>query len=150
MKEIVLNTMSGKQVSFVGELVKESTGSIDMPDNFDRQFGLRLYDIESGGFVPSIEYTSNAPHEHSGCLAEIVDLPKDVENFFFVFVADDLLEESQVSDREDKEVRKKLVARLRASYEDLMSIFLEEITQALDKDAEPPEPQTTDANKIES
>ncbi len=143
MNEIVLNTIDESKVSFVGELVCKSAGVVEMCDGFNRQFALRLFANESGGFVPAIEYTSDNPNEKTGFVAEIVDLLKDVENFFFVFVADDLLQKQKPVERDQIEARRKLETKLRATYECLSSKFLEDVSQKLDSNSEL---EPTDAN----
>ena len=144
MNEISLKTNEQKQLSFVGELISESTSCVEFADGFARQFTLALYAIESGGFVPAIVYTSDHPEEQTGRIAEIVDLFKDVENFFFVFVASDVLPRSKPVEREQCEARKKLETKLRLAYEDLTSTFLEEVSERLDSTSEL---ETTDANE---
>ena len=50
---------------------------------------------------------------------------KDIENFFFVFVPDDLLGKTNGSTRDEADARRKLLARLRKTYESLTFAFLD-------------------------
>lgn len=125
MNEILLETMDDRQVSFVGELQSQTEGKVEFADGMNRSFTLKLYTIESGGFVPWIEYASDVSGEQAGCIAEIVDEFKDIENFFFVFVPDDLLEKTNGLTRDEADARKKLLARLRKTYESLTFAFLD-------------------------
>lgn len=136
MNEILLDTMDGKHVSFVGELICQKTGDVEVSDGLKRAIILKLYGIQSGGYVPLIEYRSDDPAEKSGCIAEIVDLFKDIENFLFVFVPEDLLPEPKSTDRDIVEARKKLSTRLRKLYESLSFDFIDEITTNLNPGAE--------------
>jgi hypothetical protein len=143
MNEMLLNKMDGKKVSFVGELIGQAEGNVESTDGLDREFALKLFRIKSGGFVPVIEYESNDSREQAGCIAEIVDLFKDVENFFFVFVPEDLLSETKELDRDDLEARKKLAVKLRKTYENLSFTFLEEMSAMLDPNRNS---ETTESN----
>lgn len=138
MKEILLNTLDDKPVSFVGELSNQAEANVEVADGTERRFVLRLYTLESGGFVPSIEYISNAPGEQTGCIAEIVDLVKDIENFFFVFVPEDMIEKSaaRTRDRDEAARLRRLETVLRKTYEQLTFAFLDELTEVSAKPAD--------------
>ena len=135
MNEIILNTMDGDLVSFVGDLVCQTEGPVEFSDGIDRKFKLKLYAVESGGFVPSIEYLSDSPVERTGCIAEIVDLAKDIENFFFVFTPDELLPDSAGLPREEVEVRTRILACLRKTYESLNFNFLDQVEAVVGEQA---------------
>jgi len=135
MNEITLNTMDGEVVSFVGDLVCQAEGCVEFSDGIDRNFGLKLYAIASGGFVPSIEYFSNSPMERTGCIAEIVDLAKDIENFFFVFTPEELLPDSAGLAQEEVETRTRLLNCLRKNYESLNFDFLDQVEAVVSEQA---------------
>ena len=63
MNEFQLETMDSRPVSFVGELTSQTEGKVEFADGMNRSFALKLYKIESGGFVPSIEYASDVVGE---------------------------------------------------------------------------------------
>ena len=129
MSEITINTMGAKPVSFVGQLATQKEGVVEFADGIPRRYLLKVYTIESGGFVPSIEYFSDASNEQTGCVAETVDLFKDIENFFFVFVPEEVLPESKGLDRDAIDARKKLSHKLRKAYETLAFAFLDELKE---------------------
>ncbi len=131
MHEILLDTFDDKPVSFVGELSNQAEAKVEFSDGIERRFVLKLYAIESGGFVPSIEYLSDAPDEQTGCIAEIVDLVKDIENFFFVFVPEDLLEKTPArnQDRAETDRLRRLETALRKTYEQLTFSFLDDLAE---------------------
>ena len=134
MNEILLDTFDDKPVSFVGELSNQAEAKVEFSDGIERRFVLKLYTIESGGFVPSIEYFSDAPDEQTGCIAEIVDLVKDIENFFFVFVPEDLLEKTPARNQDRDEITKlrRLESVLRKTYEQLTFAFLDDLAGLLE------------------
>ncbi len=133
MNQIVLDTIDGKPVSFEGELISQTEGNVEFTDGMERKFVLKVYAIESGGFVPSIEYFSNSTLEKTGCIAEIVDLFKDIENFYFVFVPEDLLTKASGKPRDEAHASRRLASALRKTYERLAFAYLDELSEALQK-----------------
>jgi hypothetical protein len=129
MKLITLEKMDGQPVTFVGELAAQSEAPIADTGGLKRSFTLKLYLIESGGFVPTVEYFSEATTEKTGCLAEIVDLYKDIENFFFVFMPGDLLLDSNMMDRDQAEARRRLSNKLEKVYQAQAFAFLDELSE---------------------
>ena len=136
MSEITINTMGAKPVSFVGKLATQKEGVVEFADGIQRRYLLKVYTIASGGFVPSIEYFSDASNEQTGCVAETVDLYKDIENFFFVFVPEEVLPKSKGLDRDAVGARQKLSTKLRKAYETLAFAFLDELKEKLESDTD--------------
>jgi hypothetical protein len=137
MNEIAFDTMDGKPIRFVGGLETQNERQVEFADGEIRKFALKLYRIKSGGFVPTIEFTSSLPTEKSGCIAEMVDQFKDIENFLFVFVPDNVLPKIDGLNRDESAARKKLSSQLRSTYESLTFEFLDGLSERFKTESGP-------------
>ena len=150
MTEVQLETIDSSPVNFIGRLTCETEGQVEFPDGLTRMFRLKLYSVDSGGFVPSIEYASESSDEQSGCIAEIVDEFKDIENFFFVFVPEDLLPKATTHSRKEEDVHRKLSARMRKTYESLTFAFLDKLKLTFESQVDTATPESKTSESAES
>ena len=127
MNVIVVNTLDGKSIEFLGQVISQAEGRVESTDDFERTFTLKLYSISDDGFVPAIEYRSTDASERTGCIAEQVDTVDDVEKCFSVFEATELLPKFPRMTREETQFRKQLIQRLSATYDKLVSEVLDEL-----------------------
>lgn len=91
MNEISLQSGSQPELRFSGQLIAETKFDVDLGDEQRRGFDLRVYAIADGGFVSTLRYQSTSELENQIFWYEDMDQFKDVENFFFVFEANEII-----------------------------------------------------------
>ncbi len=143
MNEIVVKTLDGKSIEFVGQMISQAEGRVESTDGIERTFALKLYAISDDGFVPAIEYRSTDESERTGCIAEQVDTVDDVEKCFSVFEPTEVLPKFPRMTREETEFRKQLTQRLSASYDKLVSEVLDELDRIVKQHPITDEPANT-------
>ena len=127
MNEYTFQDHVGNELQFEGDLILERNGAIEVDKEFERAVSVRVYGIESGGFVSILEYESNSPKETHVKVFEVVDLLKDVECFFFVFEATDVFKEDRIQDRDDVEEQKKVCRAISKRIENLVFELLDDL-----------------------
>lgn len=123
-------------LSFEGEpLAKVSTPRHEMNDG-ERGYELALYAESGGGLVASFEYLTTVSTEKPVHLADLVDDPKDVENFFLVIEPCEYID-NQKLDRLSKEHRAQLRKAMYTIYDGHVDVMLRALQDYLNtrKDA---------------
>lgn len=119
------------ELVFDGELLAcINTPKTGGPDG-ERGYELALYRKAGGGYVVSVEYLTTYESEQPVTHAEVVDEPKDVENFFFVFEPCEYLDEQLLRLLPDEQKR-----TLQKSLCRLYDQHVDEILKVLHADAE--------------
>lgn len=121
------------EVNFSGELIDEVESIVTLEDDCDRKFVIRVYAIESGGFIPTIEYQSNCPFERSVVWFEETDVFEDVEKFFYAFDVSELMLPAKGISHQEKENHRRIIKKLAKNFEPVMFKFLDDAKQKADQ-----------------
>jgi hypothetical protein len=132
MNEILIQDLTGHELRFRGDLILESEKSIDLDDEHVRSVTVRVYAVKGGGFVPMMEYATSCPDENAILTFENVDCMKDVECFFFVFEATEVLGDPLKLPRQQGNQRATLGQRFARQFESLIFPFLDEVRETAD------------------
>jgi hypothetical protein len=84
MDKFQIKRTSEPDLTFEGELLAKGNSPNHQTAEGERGYELCLYARAGGGFVASFEYLTTVAGERHFTAAEVVDDPKDVENFFLV------------------------------------------------------------------
>ena len=95
MNEYTFQNQAGNEVQFQGDMILERSTAIVIGREFERSVTLWVYGVESGGFVPMLQYNSNSPKETKVKTFEFVDLLTEVESFFLVFEANEVFQKNE-------------------------------------------------------
>ena len=130
MNEYTFQDDAGNELQFQGDLILERNSEVVIDKEFERSAAVRVYGIESGGFVPMIRYDSNSQKENSVKAFEIVDLLKDIECFFFVFEATEVFRKMSGLSRNDVNEQKEVVRLISKTIEKLVFELLDDLQSA--------------------
>ena len=130
MNDYTFQDHAGNELQFRGDLILERDDAIEINKEFERSATVRVYGIESGGFVPVIEYDSNSPNETHVIAFEIVDLLKDVESFFFLFEACETFRKTNGLTRDDLDEQKEVGRLISNKIEKLVFGLLDDLQGA--------------------
>ena len=142
MNEYTFQNQAGSEVKFQGDLILERSTAIVIGREFERSVKLRVYGVESGGFVPMLQYNSNSPKETKVETFEFVDLLTEVESFFLVFEANEVFKKTSGLNRGDADEQKEVSRIISNEVEKLAFELLDDLHSAaeskgfIDKPAE--------------
>ena len=142
MNEYTFQDRAGNKLQFQGDLILERNNAIAIDNEYERSATVRVYGIESGGFVSGIEYESNSPNETNFKAFEAIDSLKDVECFFFVFEANEVFIKTSGLSRDDADEQKEVSRIISKEVEKLAFELLDDLHSAaeskgfIDKPAE--------------
>lgn len=125
MNEILIRNGNQPEMRFKGQSIEDSTFQVDLDDDESREFKLQVYAVEGGGFVTKLQYETTSENEKSVVLYEDMDLLKDVENFFLVFEANEIMPDLQRINRTDRLHLMSVYRQIAQVYEASMFKFLD-------------------------
>ncbi len=125
MNEILIQDGDKPELRFRGQLIADSEFMVELNDEQQRKFKLQVFGVEGGGFVSTLQYLTSCNSEKSTFLYEDMDLLKDVENFFFVFEANEVIRDLQAMSRVDREQRMLVYRQIAKVYESSVFRFLD-------------------------
>jgi hypothetical protein len=125
MNEIRIQNETSPELCFRGQLISETKIDINLDDQEKRQFNLQVFAVEGGGFVATLLYQSSCDSEQRICWLEDMDQFKDVENFFYVFEANEVILGFDRLNRSDRENAALTCKRIAAGYENSLFRFLD-------------------------
>lgn len=125
MNEIQIQGEDRPELRFEGQLIAESRFEVDLDDEYDRSFVLQVYAIDGGGFVSTLRYATTSIAEKANFWYEDMDQFKDVENFFYVFEANEVIKGFGQLNRNDREKANLVCKRVAKRYESSMFKFLD-------------------------
>ena len=125
MNEILIRHENQLDLCFQGQLIEETKFSIDLNDEERREFTLTAYAIEGGGFVPMLQYDTTSKSESPLVTYEELDQFKDVENFFYMFEAKEVIIGYDRLARSDREQAAKTCKQIAKVYEASLFRFLD-------------------------
>lgn len=124
-EEILLQHENQPKLRFTGQLIGETQFRVESEDEAIREFNLRAYAIEGGGFVAMLRYETTSEAENELVWYEEMDQFKDVENFFFVLVANEFVRDYKRLSRSDRELAGLICQQITKAYETSMFKFLD-------------------------
>ena len=127
MNEYTLQDHVGNEFQFQGDIILERSDAIKIDKEFERSLTVRVYGIDSGGFVPMLEYESNSPNETNVKAFEVVDSLKDVECFFFVFEASSVFEKAERLSNDEIDEQEKVGRAISSKIEKLVFELLDDL-----------------------
>ena len=125
MNEILLKHEGQPELRFTGQLVAETSFNADFKDEEKREFRLCVYAVEGGGYVAMLQYNTTSENEKPLVLYEDLDLFKDVENFFYLFEANEIMRKLKQVGQTERENLASLARRMVKAYESQMFKFLD-------------------------
>ena len=125
MSEILFQHKNQPELRFIGQLIAETEFSVDLDDNAIRKFNLRAFAIDGGGFVAVLQYQTTSDSEENLLSYEDMDQFKDVENFFYVFEANEVFRNFDALRRSDREAAGLICKRIAKAYESSLFKFLD-------------------------
>lgn len=134
MNEIVMRDKNRPEMRFNGQLIAETQFQVDLDDEEEREFKLQVYATEGGGYVANLQYDTTCPIETPVVNYEDMDLFKDVENFFYVFEANEVMQDLDRLKRSDRELRSLTYKRIAKAYENSMFKFLDVVRNRAHKE----------------
>ena len=126
MSEHLIQDSNGNQLRFQGELAAEAGKELNLDDGQARKFLARIYAVEGGGFVSSLQYETSSPGEKPIAVFEEIDFADDVEKFYYVFEPSEIFCNSSELPREVVEQRPVLSKQLAKHYETLVFSLLDD------------------------
>jgi len=127
MNECLVSDLGGRELRFQGNLILERETQVDLHDEFTRSFAIKVYAVEGGGFVPTLEYTTTSPGEKPVRTFENVDTMKDIECFYFVFETNEVRGDWKGLTRAEWDQRTEDNRRLEKRFEKFIFPLLDEI-----------------------
>lgn len=125
MNEILIRNENQSELRFQGQMIEEKKFSVELNDDERREFTLSAYAIEGGGFVPVLRYDTTSKSERPFVTFEELDQFKDVENFFYMFEAKEVIPGYDRLSRNDRERAAKTCKQIAKAYEDSLFRFLD-------------------------
>lgn len=123
--EILIQSESQPELKFNGQLVTETRFGVELGDEDVRQFELQVYAVDGGGFVSTLRYATTSEAEKANFWYEDMDLFKDVENFFYVFEANEVIKGFSQLNRNDREKASSVCKQVAKRYEASLFKFLD-------------------------
>ena len=133
MKEYLVSDLNGRELRFQGDLILERETQVDLKDEFDRTFAIKVYGVEQGGFVATLEYSTTSPSEKPVRTFENVDAMKDIECFYLVFEINEVMGVSKGLTRAELDQRSKNIRRLARQFETFIIPIVDEIRDTAEK-----------------
>lgn len=127
MNEILIRNENQPELRFNGQLIAETKFGVDFCDDATREFNLRVYAIENGGFVSMLQYDTTSDSEKPLVWYEDMDCFKDVENFFFVFEANEVIRDYDRLNRGNREQSASSCRRIAKAFETSLFQFLDHV-----------------------
>ncbi len=115
-------------LDFVGELLSQVSSEKDTTERGTRHYELSVFRTEERLFVGAIFFRSTVEGEVGGSLAETLDSEKDVEDFFFAFEPDELVDKGMRS-RLGAEDLADLLRRLYEHYEAAVQLLVSQLAE---------------------
>ncbi len=123
-------------MEFVGEQLCQVSSRQDTTQRGSRLYDLSVYRTEQGLFVAVVDFQSAVADETGGLLAEELDSIKDVEDFYFAFEPDELVDERMRSQL-DAEDLQSLLQRLYHLYEETVQDLMSQLAKTRATPAHP-------------
>ena len=131
MNEILIQAENQPELRFNGQLITESKFEVDLGDEETRGFDLCVYAIDGGGFVSTLRYQTSSEFENQICWHEDMDQFKDVENFFFVFEANEIIRGYDRMNRSDRTRAASTCRQVANAYDASLYKFLDHVRSDL-------------------
>lgn len=132
MNEYLVSDLEGRELRFQGDLILERKMQVDLND-YKRSFGIKVYAVDGGGFVPTLQYTTDSPSEQATRIFENVDTTNDIESFYFVFEINEVLGDSKGMARADLDHRSETSRKLAKQFETFIFPLLDEIRDTAER-----------------